>query len=119
MRVTLATWALVVAGSALILTQSVIARPLRDYLAREAERRQGRAGDAARALAKIAHCPMCSGAWLGAGWALAGGFDAAGVFWLAFGGSYVAAIAVALWQFITESKAALELWRFLSTPEDE
>lgn len=61
---------------------------------------------------------MCCGAWFGAAWAF-GGFGLEGVVWGLFGGSYVAALGVALWLAVAESQAALALWRYVATPLDE
>jgi hypothetical protein len=58
---------------------------------------------------------MCSGFWLGAGWAVLFG-ERAPVMLAAngFAGSIVAALAVALWLALGEAHAALSLWRYLN-----
>ncbi len=143
-------WILAVAGSALVLTQSSLTAPLREWLdsasrqaaltrelrnSYEQERRAHpdtppirsipftRAwSHVSSALAKLASCPMCSGFWLGMGWAwylvnrgaLPGFVGMA--FAYGFAGSIVSALAVAMWLALGEACAALGLWRFLKTP---
>ncbi len=106
-------WLLAVAGSALVLTQSSITAPMREWLlARESF------------LGKLVSCPMCSGFWLGALW---GVFllpltipAATGPHWFpmcirivanGFGGSIVSALAVAAWLALSEAQAISYLWR--------
>lgn len=94
----LSLWLLATAGSALVLTQSSIAAPLRDwlvYLASDPHRCEHETGGArcrlsshthgqhllslathperrrariAAVASKLVNCPMCSGFWLGMGW---------------------------------------------------
>jgi hypothetical protein len=54
---TLAPWALVVYGATLAVTGSVLAEPLRMWLARRW-----------RLAGKLVSCPMCFGWWVGLGW---------------------------------------------------
>ena len=112
-------WALAVAGSVLVLTQSSILRPAREWLADVAARATGRRAAVLRGAAKLVSCPMCSGSWLGAIWAASMGLDAAGVFWLFWGGSYIGAMGVGLWQVVAEAHSAIVLWRYNNTPSED
>lgn len=134
----LAIWALATAGSALVLTQSTIAKPLREWLSDESGQRRldgaiqqylehGGKLRPYRAyvrtwtqpLAKLVNCPMCSGFWLGLAWAVILG--ARGVLALAhaFGGSIVSALAVAAWILLQEAHQAFALWRYNNPPRRE
>lgn len=113
---------LAVAGSGLVLTQSSITAPFRDWLDACAKSEWAAElrgpGQAARIASKIASCPMCAGFWLGLAWAYALGVCA--VRWLpalGFVGSLSSAVGVASWLLIVEAKSALELWRYLNTPK--
>lgn len=134
----LALWTLAVAGSALVLTQSSITKPFRDWLANAAKRAEFRAlpratgkgsgGGLARPvglrfwllakpiglLSKLVSCPMCSGFWIGMEWSLLFGVRGGEVAAHGFGGSVVSALAVAAWLALGEAYAALGLWRYLS-----
>lgn len=130
-----AIWALAVAGSALILTQSSIFAPLRDWLESKADGAKKAENmwplPYASWLSKLAHCPMCSGFWFGAFWThvlLASPWvdsthsRLSGALWLFVGGcagSIVSAVGVATWLFLDEAKMALGVWRYLKTPRDE
>lgn len=104
-----------VMGSALTLTQSSIAAPIRSFF----ESRQERSG-VCKVAAKLSACPMCAGFWLGAAWCLA--LQCASIATLAgcvyvvahgFAGSIVSALGVALWLLLTEATNAASLWRWL------
>ncbi len=126
-------WFLATAGSALVLTQSTIAAPLRDWLGKHAElsariahllkvncgpcSRRTVATSGARATlfqsaTKLVSCPMCSGFWFGLGWAAALGTRGPALVAHAFGGSVVSALAVAAWIALIEAQQALALWRY-------
>ena len=137
-------WALAVAGTALVLTQSSLTRWIRDGLARAAThaakataldrayaarrredptlpraRRRWHLAAASHPLelaAKLVACPMCSGFWIGAVWAHVLGVCWPWLFAFGCGGSYAAAIGVAAWQLAGEAHAAIGVWRFLHTP---
>lgn len=65
-------WALVVFSTTLLVTQSLIFRPLRRRLEL-----------ASYWLGKLVHCPMCFGFWAGAFWHLVGApMPAEGPLWL-------------------------------------
>lgn len=130
---------LAVAGSALLLTQSVIFAPLREWFAQEAAHRLATslrisiniergserlnlvAHRALISLAKLVSCPMCAGFWLGLAWGT-------GLFWpisfpvafLAYGpaGSLVSAIGVAVWLLLVEIRDASAMWRYLNQPKE-
>lgn len=126
----LALWALAVAGSALVLTQSSITKPFRDWLADAAKRAAGIDGESPHGGAisvvlymarwplavtsKLVSCPMCSGFWIGMAWSLLFGVRGGEVAAHGFGGSIVSALAVAAWLALGEAYAALGLWRYLS-----
>ena len=126
-------WFLATAGSALVLTQSTIAAPLRDWLSEHAEssarlahllkvncgpcssRTVATGGARAtffQSAAKLVSCPMCSGLWFGLGWAAALGTRGVALVAHAFGGSVVSALAVAAWIALIEAQQALALWRY-------
>ena len=126
-------WFLATAGSALVLTQSTIAEPLRRWLDRIARgatvvslvhdassprqptavrRTFGLFRQVASAAAKLVSCPMCSGFWFGLGWAAALGTRGPALVAHAFGGSVVSALAVAAWIALIEAQQALALWRY-------
>lgn len=128
---------LAVAGSALILTQSVIFAPLREWLSNMASPMEitdhGDYGSIVTVnrpvfaiLSKLASCPMCAGFWLGLAWGAALFFPAALGFrgaatLLAYGpaGSIVSALGVALWLLLVEAHGTLGLWRYLNQPKDD
>lgn len=105
-------WAIAVAGSALVLTQSSLTVNAREWLTKRVP-----------ILGKLASCPMCSGFWLGMGWAWflvnRGALPPfiGMAFAYGFGGSIVSALAVALWLALGEAYAALGLYRFLRSPD--
>lgn len=101
-------WLLAVAGSALVLTQSSLTEGWRAFLLKRVP-----------ILGKLASCPMCSGFWLGMGWAwylMNRGASPQAVGAYGFGGSIVSALAVALWLALGEAYAALGLYRYLHSP---
>jgi len=132
--VTILIWALAVAGSALIITQSSIFASLRDWLESKADGAKKTESmwslPYASWLSKLAHCPMCSGFWLGAFWThvlLASPWVApahprlSAALWLFAGGcagSVLSACGVATWLFLDEAKMAFGLWRYLKTPKE-
>lgn len=101
---------LATAGSALVVTQSSICAPLRDWLA-------ARHGKLSQLAAKLVSCPMCSGFWLGGAWGVAFGARDVHFAASAFAGSLASALLVATWLALGESYASLGLWRFLKTPK--
>lgn len=138
---------LAVAGSALLLTQSVIFAPIRAWLSNAYENEVGyfeatdhsfgnvglnefdfaefhrrkRRVQIFGALSKLVSCPMCAGFWLGLAWGT-------GLFWpisfpvafLAYGpaGSLVSAIGVAVWLLLVEIRDASAMWRYLNQPKE-
>ncbi len=116
-------WFLAVTGSVLVLTQSSITAPVRAWLTNEPAANHGilpKIAVVRLGFGKLVSCPMCSGFWLGMAWAwylmnrgalppLVGG-----AFVYGFGGSAVAALAVAMWLALGEAYAALSLYRYLS-----
>lgn len=139
-------WLLAVTGSALVLTQSTITKPLRDVFERYIEERkedyktwppcQGcaayRGWMLRRSIGKLINCPMCSGFWLGIAWSMILGIvsfhglsprdyiQCARLFGVgigyAFGGSIASAVAVAMWITLQEMHQALALWRWRMNP---
>lgn len=144
----LAIWLLATAGSALVLTQSSIAAPLRDwlaYLASDPHRCEHETGGArcrlsahthgqhllslathperrrariAAVASKLVNCPMCSGFWLGLAWAAVLGWHGVMILALGFGGSITSALAVAMWILLQETHQAVALWRYNNPPKD-
>jgi hypothetical protein len=129
-------WILAVSGSALVLTQSSLTAPLRERLSRYAQERPSdsrtwppcpgcsahRAWRVKAAIAKLISCPMCSGFWLGAFWAMMLMIDNTwralpwpafhGIARLAaagFAGSIASALAVAAWLALSYAATALSL----------
>ena len=125
-------WLLAVTGSALVLTQSSIMAPSREWLVRVADR----AAESNRPIrervfrlaSRLTACPMCSGFWIGIAWSAVffdvawinfgarGRHDAAVVIALGFAGSLASAIGVALWLALSEATATMQAWRYLNTP---
>lgn len=135
-------WAFAVAGSALVLTQSSITAPLREWLIRKGppvvlgftkeelsflERggelrpspAPGIGARFAKLFSKLVSCPMCSGFWFGLVWSYALGDRGVSFAAHGFGGSVVSAIAVALWLLLVEATSALAQWRWQSQKEDK
>jgi len=131
-------WLLAVAGSALVLTQSSIAAPIRNGFDRLAKRSgtwflhdpEALTPHVFRLAAKLTACPMCSGFWLGIAWASVffdiawhdfgarGRHDAALLIALGFAGSFASAVGVALWLMLNEATATMQAWRYLNQPKD-
>lgn len=116
---------LAAAGSALVLTQSSLTAPVRDFLdqaAREDDAKPRRSffGRVARfendVALKLMSCPMCAGFWLGLAWAAALGLRGVELVGLGFVGSLASALLVALWLALSEAALAIGLWRYLRTP---
>lgn len=122
---------LAVAGSALLLTQSVIFAPLRTWLAWRSEPdpiyAPGRGPwpeliclRLAAILSKLVSCPMCAGFWLGIAWGT-GMFQpsfAAALFCYGPAGSLASALGVAVWLLLVEVRDAAGMWRYLSQPKE-
>ena len=121
---------LAAAGSALVLTQSSLTKPIREALDHHLSSYEHSAfapefdcrGRAylllMRIAAKLASCPMCAGFWLGLAWAAGLGSRSAELFALGFAGSLASALLVALWLVLVEAHASLGVWRYLSTPPE-
>lgn len=115
-------WALAVVGSVLVVTQSVLTAPMRQWLAFRADNKfQPATSFLCSTFGKLLSCPMCSGFWLGLAWALALNERGSGAeigirpvafFCYSFGGSFLSALGVGLWLLIGELTAALSLYRF-------
>lgn len=145
---TLILWLVAVAGSALVLTQSSLTAPVREWLKTVENRLLAARAvfDLSRAVsvdgqwrklsrastwpvafahvlagltAKLISCPMCSGFWFGLSWSYAFGDSGVSLAAHGFGGSIVSAIAVALWLLLVEATSALAQWRWQSQKEDK
>lgn len=104
---------LAVAGTALILTQSSIAAPLRDWLSNDKSAWS-------QSWAKLVSCPMCAGFWIGLAWGTAMLDPTFGMAIFVYGpaGSLASAIGVAIWLLLVEAHGAIALWRYLNQPKE-